>query len=357
MQRLNVKDISGLILDSDEDWVHLMIPMRFDDRRKCVTVVLPRDRVDEFGNELPEEEQIPWEDPREVRGELMWEERFPEYAVKRMEVRLGPQMAAGRLQQMPVAEGGAILKRDWWQHWGDEEAMRYGLEWDDRKGMRKEYPDFELKIASLDTAFGEKEENDYSALTVWGVWIDRNKNPRVMLIDGWAKRLPLHGRNVERIPGEAKINYEQRKKESWGLVEHVATTCKRIGVTRILIENKTRGVDVANEIQRLYSRENWGIELINPVKDKVTRAHSVVPLFANGVVWAPTALKWADDIITQCELFPKDEHDDYVDTVTQAISWLRNIGILVRSEEVEAGIEEEAQYMPPKESVAEIYGV
>lgn len=368
MQRLHTKDISGLILDGEEDYVHLMIPMRYDERRKCVTVVLPRDQVDELGNDLPEELQIEWTDPRETPGELMWPERFDEKAVRRMEARLGPIMASGRLQQQPIPAGGAIIKRDYWQSWDDVEAAKYNLEWNDEPGHRKEFPDFELIIASLDTAFGDKEENDFSAMTVWGVFVDHNRNPRVMLVYGWAKKLPLHGDEVEQKSGEAGLNFRERRKKSWGLVELVADTCKTYHVTRLLVENKARGYDVAKEINRLYARENWGVELVNPVKDKVTRAHSVVPVFSNKIVYAPTGLAWAggrssdgkeshDGVITECEYFPKGEHDDYVDTVTQAIMWLRNNGILIRSEEYEAQLEDEATYASPKASVAEIYGV
>jgi predicted phage terminase large subunit-like protein len=356
MQRLHTKDISGLILDGEEKFVHICLPMRFDERRRSVTVVLPRDQVDEFGNSIPEDEQVPWSDPRTYPGELMWPERFSEKEVRRIETNLGPVLASGRLQQRPVPAGGAIIKRDWWQEWNQEEAAKYGLEWYDEKGRLKEFPEFELVIGSLDTAFGEKEENDYSAMTVWGVWMDRNRNPRVMLAYAWAKRLPLHGEEVEQKPGEAKVNYEQRKRAAWGLVELVADTCKKYKVTRLLIENKARGYDVAKEINRLYAREKWGVELINPVKDKVARAHSVVPIFADGVVWAPD-LQWADDTITQIEEFPKGDHDDLLDASVQAILWLRDNGILVRGEEVTAQLEDEATYVPPRTSVADMYNV
>ena len=40
-QRTHVGDVSGLILEGDEDFVHVCIPMRYDERRHCVTVTLP----------------------------------------------------------------------------------------------------------------------------------------------------------------------------------------------------------------------------------------------------------------------------------------------------------------------------
>lgn len=342
MQRLHEGDLSGVILDSDERWTHLMLPMRYDDTRHCVTVRLPQyDNPD------------PWEDPRTFEGELMWPERFGEREVEKLEEALGPYMSSGRLQQCPTPKGGGILKREYWRLWDHEEAERYGLVWN---AERKEFPHMELILASLDTSYGEKQENDFNALTVWGVWIDRAKNRRLMLMFAWNKRLPLHGIPVEYIQGEAKVNFEQRKQQSWGLIEWVANTCKKYKVQRLLIENKTRGRDVAQEINRLYARENWGVELIDPTGDKVSRAWSVEPLFADGTIWAPDT-RWAEMVLTQCQSFPKSDHDDLVDTASMAISWLRESGLIMRGDEMSAAMEDDMMNFRRQESVAESYGV
>lgn len=343
MQRLHEGDLSGKILDDESDeWTHLMIPMRHDPSRHCVTVKLPQ-YVDEE----------PWEDPRTEDEELMWPERFGEKEVARMEGGMGPYMSSGRLQQAPTPKGGGIIKRDWWQTWDGEAARQYGLEW---SATRKEFPEFELVVASLDTSYGEKQENDFNALTVWGIWIDRNKNRRAMLMYGWAKRLPLHGTIVHRIPGEAQVQFDQRQRDAFGLIEWVADTCKRYKVKRLLIEDKTRGRDVAQEINRLYARENWGTQLINPAGDKVSRTHSVVPLFTDRGIWAPNT-RWADAVIDQCLSFPKADHDDLHDTVTQFLNWARENGLIVRADEMSAALEDELAYKPPVNSVAAQYGV
>lgn len=342
-QRVHEQDVSGLILDSDEDWVHMMVPMRHDTARHCVTVKLPQ-----YPNDPP------WEDPREEEGELLWPERFGEKEVKALESALGPYMAAGRLQQSPSPKGGGIIKRDWWQLWDKDTAALYGLEW---SGARKEFPECELVVASLDTSYGMKEENDFNALTVWGIFLDRARNRRAMLMFAWAKRLKLHGQDVASLPGEAKVNYEERKKLEWGLVEWVADSCRRYKVKRLLIENKTRGRDVANELNRIYIRENWGTELIDPVKDKVSRTHSVVSLFTDNCIWAPD-MRWADAVITNCASFPKGAHDDLHDTVTQFLNWARVNGVLVRADEMTAALEDDARYQGSRQStVAAQYGV
>ena len=341
-QRVHEQDVSGIILDSNENWVHLMIPMRHDTDRHCVTVKLPQ-----------YDDNLPWEDPRTEQDELMWPERFGDKEIDDIETALGPYLAAGRLQQAPTPKGGGIIKRDWWQPWDKVEAQKYGLQWD---GERKEFPTFELVVGSLDTSYGEKQENDYNALTIWGIWIDRAKNRRVMLMYGWQKRLPLHGKVVSAYPNETKVNFEQRMKENWGLIEWIADTCKRYKVKRLLIENKTRGRDVSNEINRLYARENWGCELLDPVGDKVSRVHSVVPLFTDDAIWAPDT-KWADMIISQCSSFPKAEHDDLVDSMSQAMNWLRETGLIVRADEMTAAMEDKMMYRPQVNTIAQQYGV
>lgn len=92
MQRLNERDVAGVILDAGLDYEHLMIPMRFEDDRRCVT-------------------SIGWTDPRKKDGELMFPERFPEPQVVELEKTLGSYAVAGQLQQRPAPRGGGMFKR------------------------------------------------------------------------------------------------------------------------------------------------------------------------------------------------------------------------------------------------------
>jgi predicted phage terminase large subunit-like protein len=351
-QRVHAEDVSGSWLDNEDDVVHLMIPMRHDPSRHNVTVVLPQ-YVDQ---------SQPWEDPRDAEGEeLMWPERFGETQVRLLEKALGPYMAAGRLQQSPNPKGGGILKREWWMPWDEIEASRFGLGVNEERKL--EFPDMELVVASLDTAYKEKEENDFNALTVWGIFLDMARNRRTMLLHAWMKRVPLNGRVISALPGELPVQFKQRQQDNWGLVDWVADSCKRYKVKRLLIEDKARGHDVANEIKRLYTRENFGVQLINPVGDKISRAHSVVPLFTDDAVYScynihtNTWFKWADQVITQLERFPKDAHDDFVDSVSQYLLWARESGLLIRADEHSALIEDAATYQHKTSTISEQYGV
>jgi len=52
--------------------------------------------------------------------------------------------------------------------------------------------------------------------------------------------------------------------------------------------------------------------------DKVSRVHSVAPLFESGMIWAPETT-WAEELIEECAAFPNGEYDDLVDSMTQAL--------------------------------------
>jgi predicted phage terminase large subunit-like protein len=92
---------------------------------------------------------------------------------------------------------------------------------------------------------------------------------------------------------------------------------------------------VAQEIVRLCGGEEFGVQLVDPRKaggDKVARAYAVQHLFENGLVYAPER-QWAEMVIGECEVFPKGAHDDLVDTVTQALWFLRKSGMALLAEE------------------------
>lgn len=289
MQRLHEDDVSGLILSKDFGYEHLMIPMEFEPERLCVT-------------------SIGWTDPRRKDGELMFPERFPREVVERDKVLLGAYASAGQFQQRPAPKGGGILKRDMWELWGNPD--------DPDDPAFRNFPAFDLIIGSLDGAYTEKEQNDPCAMTLWGVYKDKHDVPRAMLINAWRERLDFHP-----------------------LVEKTHATCKRFKVDRLLIEAKATGISVGQELRRLYANYGYSVELMNPDRDKVARAYAVQPIFENGTVFAPDR-SWADMVITECEQFPRGKHDDLVDTVTQALRWLRDRGFLVRTDEHQAALQE-----------------
>jgi hypothetical protein len=47
---------------------------------------------------------------------------------------------------------------------------------------------------------------------------------------------------------------------------------------------------------------------------------------------------WADMVITECESFPKGKNDDLVDTLVQALTFMRKTGMITRVVEKNAEV-------------------
>jgi predicted phage terminase large subunit-like protein len=319
-QRLNERDITGHILSQDiGNWTHLMLPMEFEPNRRIYTVLVPADKNDG-------ENDIVWTDPRKEEGELLWPERFGPEEVDNLKGRLGPYGTAGQLQMRPQPAGGGIIKRTWWEPYEGAD-----------------FPDMEVTIGSLDLAYTTKKENDFSAMTCWGIWRDSgtytavaNKNfqgtvssriqssdqggdiPKIMLTNAWKERLEFHD-----------------------LVAKVVKTARESKLDILLVEAKGPGISVAQEIRRLVGIEEFSVREVSPNDlDKTARLYAVQHLFAEGLVYAPTKIGdpdtfrvWADMVVTEVESFPKGIHDDLVDTVSQAITFMRKSGMIQRGAE------------------------
>jgi len=289
-QRLSELDISGHVLEKGVgDWQHLCLPMRYEPERSFHTTLVPA--------HLTEDNQpVKWSDPRTVPGELLWPERFDEEQVRLLEKTLGPWGAAGQLQQRPEPAGGGIIKREWWQTWIDEA-----------------FPPFHFIVASLDTAYGLKEENDYSALTVWGVFYGTSEIRSTRHVNRYGKQSVIQPGEVDDIDGLPRVMLMtafQDRLELHNLVTKVGDTCRRLKVDRLLIENKASGISVAQEIRRIYGHEEFAVQLVDPRgQDKLARLYSVQHLFAEEMIYAPDRA-WADMVITQVGQFPKGRNDD-----------------------------------------------
>ena len=320
MQRLHQGDVSGVILDEQLGYDHIMLPMEYDPRRAPTTL-------------------LGLEDPRTTDGELLFPERFSAAVVERDKKVMGPYAAAGQFQQEPTPRGGGIIKPDWWETWVEEG-----------------WPPIDYVVASLDTAYTTKTENDYSALTIWGVFsgdinnradnfVSANRSKRKNVADEASRfdegvRISqLLDSSPESVPRVMLMAAWQERLEMPDLVKKVIETCKKMKVDTLLVEAKASGISVSQELRRLYNAEDFGVHLINPgAIDKLSRLYSVQHLFSEGIIYAPDR-HWSDLVIRQCEIFPKGTHDDLVDTVSMALRFMRDRGLLTRAPERMAEID------------------
>ncbi len=320
MQRLHEADVSGTILDKRLGYDHVMLPMEFDPIRARPTL-------------------LGIEDPRQSDRELLFPARFPQEVVDRDSRVMGPYATAGQFQQEPTPRGGGVIKPGWWETW-----------------MEEGWPPIDYVVASIDTAYTTKTENDFSAMTVWGVFSGdystmraeafvnargkrRDNAEEAARFDEGVRIRDMLDVDPESVPRVMLMGAWQERLELSELVAKVASTCRKFKVDKLLVEGKASGLSVAQELRRLYGAEDWAVQLINPgALDKLARVYSIQHLFSEGMIYAPDRA-WADMVIKQCEVFPKGKHDDLVDTVSQALRHLRETGLLVRAPERMAEID------------------
>jgi hypothetical protein len=383
-QRTHEDDVSGIIIQKELEYDHLMIPMEYDPARHCTTSIGwqdPRGTYDDedgfadpYGDPLPENERY------EQLGVLAFPERFPLTVVERDKRIMGPYASAGQFQQSPSPRGGGIFKEEWWRIWPPEEMAP------PPPGKQRAMPPFDYIVASLDSGYTEKEENDPSALVILGVFkptglartaprlvtsgdeimrMEVDSSTKVMLIHAWEKHVQFRGPPEERPAGITDKEWTSpamlaQRQVNWGLVEWVVHTCRKYEVDHLLIESKASGITVAQEMRTQFQNENFGIETIDPSRmgDKVARAHAVVHLFSNGRVYAPQIFiheenrwdwpTWARLVIDRMRVFPKGSRKDIVDAMTQALRHLRDTGMAPRSEEEEHDLEQLNSAYQPK---------
>ena len=190
-------------------------------------------------------------------------------------------------QQDPTSEEGALVKREWWKEWENERP-----------------PQCQFVIQSWDTAFTKSERADYSACTTWGVFYkDENEfDPHIILLDALKERLEF-----PQLKERAMQMYREWEPDA------------------CIVEAKASGAPLVFELRRM----GIPVQEYTPTRgnDKISRVNAVSDLFASGKVWAPRK-RWAEEVIEELAAFPNSDHDDLVDSTTQALIRFRKGGFV-----------------------------
>ena len=235
-------------------------------------------------------------------GNPLWPEFWSLKELQALKSELPSSKWNSQYQQAPTAEEGALVKKEWWRLWKQDDP-----------------PQCEFVIQSWDTAFLKTQRADYSACTTWGVFYSPNDEgqtkPNIILLDAYKERL--------EFPELKKVAYEMymEMKPDAFVVE-----AKAAG-TPLIFELRAMGIPVS---EYTPTRGN----------DKVARVNAVADLFASGVVWCPET-RFAEEVIAEFAAFPAGEHDDLVDSSTQALLRFRQGGFLSLSSD-----EQEEVHMP-----------
>ena len=194
--------------------------------------------------------------------------------------------------QNPTSEEGALIKREWWKKWKETKM-----------------PKLKHVIQSYDTAYLKKETADFSAITTWGVFSTSEDTPDHLIL-------------VDAVKG--RYEFPELRRKALELYKYWEPDT-------VIIEAKAAGLPLTFELR------NMGIPVINftPSKgnDKHSRVNAVAPLFESGRIWAPVEMEFAQDVIEECASFPYGDHDDLVDSMTQAVMRFRQGGWITHPED------------------------
>ena len=218
-------------------------------------------------------------------GSPLWPQFWPIDQLDALKAELPLSKWSAQYQQDPTSEESAIVKREWWNHW-----------------EQKHPPHCEFIIQSWDTAFLAKETADYSACTTWGVFYDEDQKSNIILLDAFQERL----------------EFPELKARAYDMY-------KEFDPDAFIVEAKAAGTPLIFELRRM------GIPVSEYTpsrgRDKIARVNAVSDLFSSGMVWAPKK-RWAEEVIEQFASFPSGDHDDLVDSSTQALLRFRQGGFI-----------------------------
>ena len=220
-------------------------------------------------------------------GDPLWPEFWPLDQLESLRAELPVAKWSAQYQQDPTSEEGALIKREWWREWEKDSP-----------------PPCEAIIQSWDTAFLKTQRADYSACTTWGVFYwpddDGKSQPNLILLDAYKEKLEFP--DLKRAAYDKYWEYEP---------DQMIVEAKAAG-SPLIFELRAMGIPVT---EFTPSRG----------QDKIARVNAVSDLFASGVIWCP-ATRWADEVIEECAAFPTGDHDDLVDSTTQALLRFRQGG-------------------------------
>ena len=237
----------------------------------------------------------------------LWPEFWPMEELEALRNELPNSKWQAQYQQNPTSESAAIIKREWWKIWEEDEP-----------------PYCEFTLMAWDTAFEANNRADYSACTLWGVFDHPDETgtaqTNLILINAFRDRMefPL-------LKKRAIEEYKEWQPDS------------------VIIEKKASGAPLIYELRAM----GIPVQDFTPVRgnDKITRLNAISDIFASGRVWAPNA-RWAEEVIDEVASFPGGEHDDYVDTVSLALMRFRKGGFIrtLLDEEEEPVLRRKASY-------------
>jgi predicted phage terminase large subunit-like protein len=222
-------------------------------------------------------------------GKPLWPEFWSFKELEALRQELSNAKWQAQYQQNPTSESSALIKREWWRIWDEEDP-----------------PQCSFVLMAWDTAYEKSNRADYSACTTWGVFTTMNEDQK-------------------EITNIILLNAIRDKVEFPELKRMVLAEYKEWKPDSVIIEKKASGAPLIYELRAM----GIPVQEFTPTKgnDKIVRLNAVSDIFASGRVWAPNT-SWAEEVMDEVASFPAGDHDDYVDTVSMGLMRFRKGGFL-----------------------------
>jgi predicted phage terminase large subunit-like protein len=255
MQRLHVDDLVGHLLEQG-GWVHLNLPAIAECEQHIALSATS------------------WHLRR--RGDLLHPEREPLSVLEQFKRSMGSLDFSAQFRQEPIAEGGNLVKWEWFKFYDKPPARDVG----------------DRIVVSWDTALSPKELASFSACVVLQI-----RGETAYVLEVFRERL----------------DYPDLKRK---VIELHKRWCYAANDYALLIENKGSGMSLIQELDK----EHIHAIAVDPAGNKVMRMNEQTARIEAGSVSLPKQAPWLDEFRKEILAFPAGRYTDQVDAFSQALN-------------------------------------
>lgn len=209
-------------------------------------------------------------------GEALWPAQFDLAFLESVRAIQPATLWAADYQQRPVPIGGAVFKAEWLGSYRQGQA-----------------PKLERVVQAWDTAFKAGTSSDYSVCVTIG-----------------------EGKAGYYLIDVARGRWEFPELKRQFQIQH-----ERFSPNVVLIEDRASGQSLLQELKR---ETRLSLRASESNASKEHRAQLVTPMVETGKLFVPEAAPWRSAFVDELISFPGGVHDDQVDALVHALTYLRD---------------------------------
>ena len=225
------------------------------------------------------------DEPHRKKGEALHPERFSLAKLLAIKNTIGAYEWSSLYQQHPVPKEGALFKLDNFKRYNEKSKP----------------VQFDLMVGSWDMTFKDNKTNDFVVGQIWG-----RKGADFYLLDEFRGQWDF----VKTLDIFVNVAKKYHNVNAW------------------LLEDKANGSAIISTLKKHIS----GIKPITPKESKIARAEAISTYVESGNVYIPEQASYMNDLEFEIVNFPAVEHDDQIDSMTQALNYFREKAPLKISE-------------------------